>query len=110
MSTGPVLTVITPTYNRANYLIETVESVLSQNFPDLDYLIVDLPPGTGDAQLTLCQSVVLTGGVIVSTPQDVALEDALREATRAQEFADLTQAVNSVGGVVNHRLPQAYKT
>jgi ATP-binding protein involved in chromosome partitioning len=44
----------------------------------LDYLIVDLPPGTGDAQLTLCQSVPLTGGVIVSTPQDVALEDALR--------------------------------
>lgn len=45
---------------------------------DLDYLIVDLPPGTGDAQLTLCQSVSLTGGIIVSTPQDVALEDALR--------------------------------
>ncbi len=45
---------------------------------DLDYLIVDLPPGTGDAQLTLCQSVPLTGGLIVSTPQDVALEDALR--------------------------------
>ena len=44
----------------------------------LDYLIVDLPPGTGDAQLTLCQAVPLTGGVIVSTPQDVALEDALR--------------------------------
>ena len=44
----------------------------------LDYLIVDLPPGTGDAQLTLCQSVALTGGVIVSTPHDVALEDALR--------------------------------
>jgi ATP-binding protein involved in chromosome partitioning len=44
----------------------------------LDYLIVDLPPGTGDAQLTLCQAVPLTGGIIVSTPQDVALEDALR--------------------------------
>lgn len=44
----------------------------------LDYLIVDLPPGTGDAQLTLCQSVSLTGGIIVSTPQDVALADALR--------------------------------
>lgn len=45
---------------------------------DLEYLIVDLPPGTGDAQLTLCQAVPLTGGVIVSTPQDVALEDARR--------------------------------
>lgn len=44
----------------------------------LDYLIIDLPPGTGDAQLTLAQSVPLTGAVIVSTPQEVALADALR--------------------------------
>jgi ATP-binding protein involved in chromosome partitioning len=44
----------------------------------LDYLVVDLPPGTGDAQLTLCQSAALTGGIIVSTPQTVALDDALR--------------------------------
>ncbi len=45
---------------------------------DLDYMIVDLPPGTGDAQLSLAQSVPLTGGVIVSTPQEVALADARR--------------------------------
>lgn len=45
---------------------------------ELDYLIIDLPPGTGDAQLTLAQSVPLTGAVIVSTPQEVALADALR--------------------------------
>src|SRR5512135_900519 len=44
----------------------------------LDYLIIDLPPGTGDAQLTLAQSVPLTGAVVVSTPQEVALADALR--------------------------------
>jgi len=45
---------------------------------DLDVLIVDLPPGTGDAQLTLVQQVPLDGGVIVTTPQDVALQDVKR--------------------------------
>ena len=44
----------------------------------LDFLIVDLPPGTGDAQLTLAQQVALDGAVIVTTPQDVAVADALR--------------------------------
>jgi len=43
---------------------------------DLDYLIVDLPPGTGDIHLSLVQSIPLTGAVIVSTPQDIALADA----------------------------------
>ncbi len=47
----------------------------------LDYLIVDLPPGTGDAQLSLAQSVPLTGGIIVTTPQAVAISDARRGAT-----------------------------
>ncbi|MCB9436068.1 MAG: Mrp/NBP35 family ATP-binding protein [Anaerolineales bacterium] len=45
---------------------------------DLDYMVVDLPPGTGDAQLSLAQSVPLTGAVIVTQPQDVAVEDARR--------------------------------
>jgi len=45
---------------------------------DLDFLIVDMPPGTGDIQLSLTQSVVLTGAIIVTTPQDVALLDARR--------------------------------
>lgn len=43
---------------------------------DLDVLIIDMPPGTGDAQLTLCQKAPLTGAIIVSTPQDIALIDA----------------------------------
>jgi ATP-binding protein involved in chromosome partitioning len=43
---------------------------------DVDYLIVDLPPGTGDIQLTLAQKVPVTGAVIVTTPQDIALIDA----------------------------------
>jgi ATP-binding protein involved in chromosome partitioning len=48
---------------------------------ELDYLVVDMPPGTGDAHLTLTQSIPLTGAVIVTTPQDVALSDARKGVT-----------------------------
>ncbi|SEI83588.1 iron-sulfur cluster carrier protein ApbC [Paraburkholderia diazotrophica] len=54
-----------------------LEQLLRQtNWKDLDYLIVDMPPGTGDIQLTLSQRVPVTGAVIVTTPQDIALLDA----------------------------------
>ncbi|MCA0215593.1 MAG: iron-sulfur cluster carrier protein ApbC [Proteobacteria bacterium] len=56
---------------------QALEQLITQtNWKDLDYLIVDMPPGTGDIQLTLCQKVPLTGAVIVTTPQDIALIDA----------------------------------
>ncbi len=56
---------------------QALEQLLRQtNWTELDYLIVDLPPGTGDIQLTLSQRVPMTGAVIVTTPQDIALLDA----------------------------------
>ena len=53
---------------------------------DLDYLVIDLPPGTGDIQLSLCQMIPLTGAAIVSTPQDVALEVASKAILMFQKL------------------------
>ncbi|CAN5498468.1 iron-sulfur cluster carrier protein ApbC [soil metagenome] len=55
-------------------------------WPALDYLIVDLPPGTGDVPLTLCQLLPLTGAVVVATPQQVALDDAIRAVRMFQQL------------------------
>ncbi len=70
-----------------------VQSALSQmlrdvNWGDLDVLVVDMPPGTGDAQLTMAQQVPLAGAVIVSTPQDIALLDA-RKGLRMFQKVDV---------------------
>src|SRR5580704_15718626 len=56
------------------------------DWPPLDYLIVDLPPGTGDVPLTLCQLLPLSGAVIVATPQQVALDDAIRALKMFQQL------------------------
>ncbi|MEM8875735.1 MAG: Mrp/NBP35 family ATP-binding protein [Planctomycetota bacterium] len=55
-------------------------------WPELDYLIVDLPPGTGDVPLTLCQILPLTGAVVVATPQQVAVDDAVRAVKMFQQL------------------------
>lgn len=65
----------------------TVKQFLDQvDWGELDYLIVDLPPGTGDVPLTLSQSIPTTGAVVVCTPQEVALADAIRAARMYQQL------------------------
>nr|HRC86523.1 Mrp/NBP35 family ATP-binding protein [Thermoanaerobaculia bacterium] len=77
MSLGFVLDVDTPVIWRGPMVMKAIEQMLGDvEWGELDYLVVDLPPGTGDAQLTLTQRVPLSGAVIVTTPQDVALIDA----------------------------------
>ena len=62
---------------RGPLAVSALQQLLKQtNWKDLDYLIVDMPPGTGDIQLSLSQEVPLTGAVVVTTPQDIALMDA----------------------------------
>lgn len=64
---------------RGPMVTQALEQLLKDtHWDDLDYLIIDLPPGTGDTQLTLAQRVPVSGAVIVTTPQDIALLDARR--------------------------------
>ncbi len=77
MSIGFLVEADNPMIWRGPMATQALEQLLRQtNWGDLDYLIVDMPPGTGDIQLTLSQRVPLTGVVIVTTPQDIALLDA----------------------------------
>ena len=77
MSIGFLIDVDTPMVWRGPMVTQALEQLLKDtNWRDLDYLIVDMPPGTGDIQLTLAQKVPVTGVVIVTTPQDIALIDA----------------------------------
>ncbi|MEG0558834.1 MAG: P-loop NTPase, partial [Comamonas sp.] len=59
--------------NSIGYLVTDDNAMV---WPDLDYLVLDMPPGTGDIQLTLAQNIPVTGAVVVTTPQDIALIDA----------------------------------
>src|SRR3546814_3691564 len=68
-----------PAIWRGPMVTQALVQLLNQTaWDDLDYLIVDMPPGTGDIALTMAQKVPLTGAVIVTTPQDLALADARR--------------------------------
>ena len=77
ISIGFLIDVDTPMVWRGPMVTQALEQLLKDTrWRDVDYLVVDLPPGTGDIQLTLAQKVPVTGAVIVTTPQDIALIDA----------------------------------
>ena len=74
---------------RGPMVTQALQQLLEQtNWRDLDYLVVDMPPGTGDIQLTLSQKVPVTGAMIVTTPQDIALLDA-RKGLKMFEKVDI---------------------
>jgi ATP-binding protein involved in chromosome partitioning len=79
MSVGFLIDPDTPMVWRGPMVTQALTQLLGDtNWQDIDYLVVDLPPGTGDIQLTLAQQVPVTGAVIVTTPQDIALLDAIK--------------------------------
>ena len=85
MSIGLMVEQDTAMIWRGPMATQALTQMLSQtNWRDLDYLVIDLPPGTGDIQLTLCQKIPVSGAIIVTTPQDLALLDA-RKALRMFE-------------------------
>ena len=74
MSMGFLVEGDAPVIWRGPMIMKTIQQFISDvEWGELDYLLVDLPPGTGDAQLSLCQTVPLDGGVIVTTPQEASL-------------------------------------
>jgi ATP-binding protein involved in chromosome partitioning len=74
MSMGFLLNDDQPVIWRGPMIQRTIQQFITVvDWGELDFLLVDLPPGTGDAQLTLCQTVPLDGGVIVTTPQEASL-------------------------------------
>ncbi len=86
VSVGFMLDEETPLIWRGPLVMQLIKQFLtSVEYGELDYLVIDLPPGTGDVQLTLVQTIPLTGAVIVTTPQDVALIDARRAIKMFQE-------------------------
>jgi len=77
MSIGFLIDTETPMVWRGPMVTQALEQLLNETkWREIDYMVVDLPPGTGDIQLTLAQRVPVTGAVIVTTPQDIALMDA----------------------------------
>ncbi|MCU5783730.1 hypothetical protein MA04_03030 [Alcanivorax balearicus MACL04] len=89
MSAGFMVEEDSPVIWRGSMVTRALTQLLKNTrWRDLDYLLVDLPPGTGDVQLTLAQQIPVAGAVVVTTPQDIALLDA-RKALRMFEKVDI---------------------
>lgn len=89
MSIGYLIDEDSPMIWRGPMVTQALEQLLREtNWHDLDYLVIDLPPGTGDVQLTLSQKIPVSGAVIVTTPQDIALLDA-RKGLKMFEKVDI---------------------
>ncbi|MEM7465752.1 MAG: iron-sulfur cluster carrier protein ApbC [Pseudomonadota bacterium] len=89
MSIGNLIDEETPMIWRGPMATGALEQMINDtNWQDLDYLLIDLPPGTGDIQLTLSQKIPLSGAIIVTTPQDIALLDA-KKALKMFEKVDV---------------------
>jgi ATP-binding protein involved in chromosome partitioning len=89
MSIGYLIEEDTPMVWRGPMVTQALQQLLSETrWRELDYLVIDLPPGTGDTQLTLSQQVPVSGAIIVTTPQDIALLDA-RKGLKMFEKVDV---------------------
>jgi ATP-binding protein involved in chromosome partitioning len=87
MSMGFLVDEEAPVVWRGPMMHQAIQQLLKDvAWGDLDYLVIDLPPGTGDAQLSLCQSTPLSGAVMVTTPQDVALADVVKGVAMFQDL------------------------
>jgi ATP-binding protein involved in chromosome partitioning len=87
MSIGYLIDETAPMVWRGPMIGKALQQLLSDtHWGNLDYLVVDLPPGTGDIQLTLCQKIAVNGIVIVTTPQDLALSDVKRACEMFQKL------------------------
>ncbi|XP_078262593.1 iron-sulfur cluster transfer protein NUBPL isoform X3 [Rhinoraja longicauda] len=86
MSMGFLVEEKAPIVWRGLMVMSAIEKLLRQvEWGQLDYLVIDMPPGTGDVQLSISQNIPISGAVIVSTPQDIALLDAERAANMFQK-------------------------
>jgi len=87
MSMGFLVEEEAPVVWRGPMMHQAIQQLLSDvAWGDLDYLVIDMPPGTGDAQISLCQSTPLSGAVMVTTPQDVALADVVKGIAMFQDL------------------------